>query len=228
MNLRYYFSGKKDLFNGLAMETLEKEWAVYPVLHIDFSVSKYMTAEALSAVINYQLLQWEKLYGAKYVENSTTIQYKQERKLFSSENPSFSSNAQKIFPIEFVENNNIWEDEKAYEFGILNENKKNSPNDSKVKETVQSIIEEFFLTNPDILLYQCETGDSRQAMRARLFTRWFNEFDKRDRFCVKVSILRDEEVDNYIAIIVQKSNPKLTDILRDFDEFIGFFDTKPE
>ena len=41
--------------------------------------------------------QWEKLYGAKYVENSTTIQYKQERKLFSSENPSFSSNAQKIF-----------------------------------------------------------------------------------------------------------------------------------
>ena len=40
--------------------------------------------------------------------------------------------------------------------------------------------------------------------------------------------LRDEEVDNYIAIIVQKSNPKLNDILRDFDEFIGFFGTKPE
>ena len=60
------------------------------------------------------------------------------------------------YRIEFVENNNIWEDEKAYEFGILNENKKNSPNDSKVKATIQCIIEEFFLTNPDILLYQCE------------------------------------------------------------------------
>ena len=68
------------------------------------------------------------------------------------------------YRIEFVENNNIWEDEKAYEFGILNENKKISPNDSKVKATIQCIIEEFFLTNPDILLYQCETGDSRQAM----------------------------------------------------------------
>ena len=110
----------------------------------------------------------------------------------------------------------------------LQTNKKNSPNDSKVKKTIQCIIEEFFLTNPAILLYQCETGDSRQAMRARLFTRWFNEFDKRDRFCVKISILRDEEVDNYIAIIVQKSNPKLEEILRDFDEFIGFFGTKPE
>ena len=39
---------------------------------------------------------------------------------------------------------------------------------------------------------------------------------------------RIEFVENYIAIIVQKSNPKLNDILRDFDEFIGFFDTKPE
>ena len=40
--------------------------------------------------------------------------------------------------------------------------------------------------------------------------------------------MQAEEVDNYIAIIVQKSNPKLDDILRDFDEFIGFFGTKPE
>ncbi|MGYP006902874866 len=129
---------------------------------------------------------------------------------------------------EFVENQDIWEDEKAYEFGILNENNKNSPNDPKVKKTVQCIIEEFFLTNPDILLYQCETGDDRQAMRARLFTKWFNEYDKRDRFCVKVSVIRDEEVNNYIAIIVQKSNPKLSDILHDFDEFVGFFGVKPE
>jgi hypothetical protein len=44
---------------------------------------------------------------------------------------------------------------------------------------------------------------------------------------VKVSVLHDEEVDNYIAIIVQKSNPKIKSILHDFDEFIGFFGTKP-
>ena len=43
--------------------------------------------------------------------------------------------------IEFVENNNIWEEEKAYEFGILNDNNKNSPNDSKVKATIQCIID---------------------------------------------------------------------------------------
>ena len=37
--------------------------------------------------------------------------------------------------------------QNTYEFGILNENNKNSPNDSKVKATIQCIIEEFFLTN---------------------------------------------------------------------------------
>ncbi len=35
--LEAYFQGKKELFKGLAMERLEKEWTVYPVLHIDFS-----------------------------------------------------------------------------------------------------------------------------------------------------------------------------------------------
>ena len=140
----------------------------------------------------------------------------------------FKTDYEVIYRIEFAENQNIWEDEKAYEFGILNENRKSSPNDLKVRLTVQAIIEEFFLTNPDILLYQCETGDNRQAMRARLFTKWFNEYDKRERFCVKVSVLRDEEADNYIAIIVQKSNPKLESILQDFNNFIGFFGTKPE
>ena len=35
--LEAYFSGKKDLFKGLMMEQLEKDWTVYPVLHIDFT-----------------------------------------------------------------------------------------------------------------------------------------------------------------------------------------------
>ena len=61
--LEAYFQGKKDLFKGLAMERLEKEWEVYPVLHIDFSVSKYVEANFLRSVINNQLLIWENLYG---------------------------------------------------------------------------------------------------------------------------------------------------------------------
>ena len=35
--LECYFQGKKELFKGLAIEQLEKEWKQYPVFHIDFS-----------------------------------------------------------------------------------------------------------------------------------------------------------------------------------------------
>lgn len=32
------------------MEQLEKDWTVYPVLHIDFSISKYMNAGMLRSI----------------------------------------------------------------------------------------------------------------------------------------------------------------------------------
>ena len=35
--LRSYFEGKKELFKGLAIEKLEKDWTEYPVLHFDLS-----------------------------------------------------------------------------------------------------------------------------------------------------------------------------------------------
>lgn len=38
--LRSYFEGKKELFNGLTIETLENEWIEYPVLHFDSSTFK--------------------------------------------------------------------------------------------------------------------------------------------------------------------------------------------
>ena len=53
--LEAYFSGKKELFEGLAMEQLEKEWTVYPVLHIDFSRTKYTTIEDLQEQLNLYL-----------------------------------------------------------------------------------------------------------------------------------------------------------------------------
>ena len=73
--LEAYFQGKKELFQGLAMETLEKEWTIYPVLHFDFSVSKYTTADMLSAVINRQLLLWEKTYKREEGETTFSLRF---------------------------------------------------------------------------------------------------------------------------------------------------------
>lgn len=68
--LEAYFQGKKELFEGLAMERLEKEWNVYPVLHIDFSMTKYTEFTDLTGQLNLNLLRWEDLYGKNEVENT--------------------------------------------------------------------------------------------------------------------------------------------------------------
>ena len=66
--LEAYFLGKKDLFKGLAMEGLEKDWTVYPVLHLDLNTQKYDTPEALTNVLEENLNYWESLYGASKSE----------------------------------------------------------------------------------------------------------------------------------------------------------------
>lgn len=45
--MQSYFEGRKDLFEGLAIECLEKEWNEYPVLYFDMSLGKHMDAEQL-------------------------------------------------------------------------------------------------------------------------------------------------------------------------------------
>jgi hypothetical protein len=69
--LEAYFLGQKDLFKGLAIEKLEKEWTVYPVLHIDMTSEDYTDEAGLKAMLNMYLSQWETVYGRN--EDETTI-----------------------------------------------------------------------------------------------------------------------------------------------------------
>ena len=59
-----YALGKKDLFKGLALEKLEKDWTVYPVLHLDLNTQKYDTPESLTNVLEENVQNWEALYGS--------------------------------------------------------------------------------------------------------------------------------------------------------------------
>lgn len=148
--------------------------------------------------------------------------------LWRTENDSygFRTDYGVIYRIGFYKNELIWTAE-AYEFGINNENHQVSPRDHKVKETILAIIEEFFNSNSCVLLYQCETGDNRQAMRARLFSKWFNDYEKNSEFLIRAAVIQDEEVDNYVGIIIPQSNPKIDTYIAEFDEFVQFFQQKP-
>ena len=48
--LEAYFRGKKELFEGLAMEKLEKEWIEHPILHLDLNIEKYDSPQSLEDI----------------------------------------------------------------------------------------------------------------------------------------------------------------------------------
>lgn len=139
----------------------------------------------------------------------------------------FKTDFEVLYRIIFTPDQTIWEG-GAYEFGIFNENQKSSPSDKQLRETIFGIIEEFFASNPEILLYQCETGDNRQAIRDRLFLYWFSEYEHSDKYYIKVSEIKAEGISNFAAIIVQRNNPDLENIISDFDNFVGFLKQKPK
>ena len=58
-----YFSGKKDLFKGLAMEKLEQEWTEYPVVHLSLASGKHLEKDALLRYLLYILRCNEETYG---------------------------------------------------------------------------------------------------------------------------------------------------------------------
>ena len=66
--LEAYFQGRKDLFNGLAIENLEKDWQEYPVLHLDLNTQKYVSPQALNNVLDVALSSWEVIYGREEKE----------------------------------------------------------------------------------------------------------------------------------------------------------------
>ena len=73
--LEAYFRGKKELFMGLAIEKLEKDWIKYPILHLDLNIEKYDAPESLDNILEKSLVAWEKLYGAEPSERSFSLRF---------------------------------------------------------------------------------------------------------------------------------------------------------
>ena len=73
--LEAYFRGKRELFMGLAIEKLEKDWIKYPILHLDLNSEKYDAPESLDNILEKSLVAWEKLYGAEPSERSFPLRF---------------------------------------------------------------------------------------------------------------------------------------------------------
>ena len=62
--LQAYFEGRKELFEGLRIMELEKEWVKRPVIRLDMSRGG-ATAEDLCSYLNKAFKKYEKLYGVE-------------------------------------------------------------------------------------------------------------------------------------------------------------------
>mgnify|MGYP003016728326 FL=1 len=71
--LHSYFSGRKELFRGLAMERLETEWTEYPVLHFDMSMAKHVDKERLERLLDFMLSDYERAFGLDATDGDANL-----------------------------------------------------------------------------------------------------------------------------------------------------------
>ena len=65
-----YFQGRKELFQGLALADLEKEWTQHPVLHLDLNAKPFSKLQDLYDLLNEQLTIYERLYDSEPIDHS--------------------------------------------------------------------------------------------------------------------------------------------------------------
>ncbi|MBO7572359.1 MAG: AAA family ATPase [Bacteroidales bacterium] len=65
--LKEYFEGNKDMFKGLQMAELEKDWVKYPVIHLDFSDDKSNNITDIKTTISESLREYESIFGVEKI-----------------------------------------------------------------------------------------------------------------------------------------------------------------
>lgn len=140
----------------------------------------------------------------------------------------FVTDAGAEYSIDFVFDDSIVTRQEAYQFVIANLNNTKSPRDSKLRDTIMAIVEEFFEKNVSTLLYICSTSDGKQMMRQRLFEAWFSGYNHKMLFTKLSSSLVDADgVLNFASVIVRNDNPLLQEVLTEFMETANLLSQKP-
>ena len=92
--------------------------------------------------------------------------------------------------------------------------------DSRIKDTVITILSEFCNADNQILAYTCDVSDGHELARKRLFNKWFN--DENNGSLTKVDF-QSENI--YVSLIAKKDfsavNQAITDINQLFADVIS-------
>lgn len=73
--IRCFFEGRRELFNGLYIDSVDWEWEKYPVLKLDLNLERYNVADDLDNLLNFQFSKWEEIYGITNPETAYSVRF---------------------------------------------------------------------------------------------------------------------------------------------------------
>ena len=109
--------------------------------------------------------------------------------------------------------------EGAYHFFIANDSGTFAPKDSDVFKVISLVIEEFFRQPESVMLYICEASDHREAIRAKLYQRWFDNYPHEGFLTLRTAEMNFDGYIVYSGMIIRNNHPIYQRLLKAFDSF---------
>ena len=75
-SLRYFFEGKRELFQGLYIDSTDWDWEEYPVLYLDLNTDRYAEKGVLDGVLDYMFRKWEERYNVDVKDTDPSQRFK--------------------------------------------------------------------------------------------------------------------------------------------------------
>ena len=124
-----------------------------------------------------------------------------------------------VYEVGFTEDYTFME-ENLYQFFISELTGNHYAPDPKIKSTIWAVLQEFFLQNENVVIYICDTTDGKQAIRNRLFQKWYNEFEEKEDYTFMTGMAEYEGVSYFASAIAANSNPHLAEVKQAFEQFV--------
>ena len=138
---------------------------------------------------------------------------------------TFVTTQGKKYEIGFIQDLMI-SDEGVYQFFITTEDQFKTVLDSKIRQTVLVVIEEFFKNEGAVLDYICATEDHRQASRDRLFHQWYTNSLEKEQFHLRNMSIAIDGTEYFASVIMRNDNPRFEAMTEAIDRFIEDFQDK--
>ena len=122
------------------------------------------------------------------------------------------------YSVSFTKEDITFADCETYQLIIRKIEEQRTHHDHKVEATIMAILDEFFRSNIEILLYMCDTSDRREEFRDRLFLTWLEKYADKERFtyCRAHAVVEGQGI--FFVILIENRHPKLQAIVEDFKD----------